>query len=131
MLRTTSLLLRITYATCLLGATRNHVMWLCQHGPFWDFGRSDLSMFFRVYWTSLTFFDPLAALLLFFSPRVGLVLTVAIITSDVLNNSIVVRSFLNPAFLLQVTFLLFVSFTVLFAWRGVRLEPHRDVPQTV
>ena len=125
-LRTASLVLRIIYAACLLGATRNHVMWLSQHGPLWDFGLRDLSMFCRLYWTSLTFLDPLAALLLFLSPRVGLVLTVAIITSDVLNNSLIVRSFLNTAFLLQVTFLLFVSFTVLFAWRGVGLEPRRD-----
>ena len=131
MLSTASLILRIIYAACLLGATRNHVMWLSQHGPYWDFGIRDLSMFCRLYWTSLTFLDPLAALLLFLRPRAGLVLTVAIIASDVLNNSLVVSSFLNAAFLLQATFLLFVSFTVVFAWRGVCLEPRRDVTHSV
>ena len=129
--RTASFILRIVYAACLLGATCNHVVWVWQHDAFWNFGLPNVSMFSRVYWTLLTFFDPLAAFLLFFRPRVGLFLTVAIIASDVLNNSLVIRSFLNTAFLLQVAFLLFVSFTVHIAWKGVCLEPHRDVTQTV
>ncbi len=106
-------------------------MWLWQHGAFWNFGFRDASLFSRVFWTSLTFLDPLAAFLLFFRPRAGLFLTVAIIASDVLNNFLVLRAFLNTAFLLQVVFLLFVSFTVHIAWRGVCLEQHRDAPQTV
>ena len=131
MSRTASLTLRIIYAACLLGATCNHVLWLWQHGAFWNFGFRDASLFSRIFWTSLTFLDPLAALLLFLRPRVGLVLTVAIIASDVLNNSVVVDSLLNPKYLLQVAFLLFVSLTVLVAWRGVCLKPKHNVTQTL
>jgi len=39
-----------------------------------------------VYWTSLTFLDPLAAILLFLHPRIGLLGTLAIISTDVAHN---------------------------------------------
>jgi peptidoglycan/LPS O-acetylase OafA/YrhL len=41
----------------------------------------------NVYWTSLTFLDPLAAMLLLRARRAGLILAVAIMLSDVAVNS--------------------------------------------
>lgn len=120
--RKASFVLRVIYALCLLGATCTHVALLWQHGVLWDYGGALL--FTRIFWTSLTFLDPLAALLLFVRPHVGLFLTVAIITSDVLHNTLVGVSPRNPMYLSQVAFLLFVASTVYIAWRGVSSEPH-------
>jgi hypothetical protein len=124
-----SLILRIIYSICLLGATCTHVAMLWQHGVLWDYGGAPL--FTRIYWTSLTFLDPLAALLLFVRPYFGLLLTVAIITSDVLHNTLVGVSPRNPMYLSQVAFFLFVAVTVYVAWRGVASEPHREASLSV
>ena len=85
MSRNASLVLRAIYAICLLGATCTHVAMLWQHGVLWDYGGAHLPT--RIYWTSHTVLDPLAALLLFVRPRVGLILTALIIVSDVLHNT--------------------------------------------
>jgi hypothetical protein len=55
------------------------------HGLFWDYNNAPL--FTCIYWTSLTFIDPLAAILLFYRPRIGLILTFLIIFSDVIHNT--------------------------------------------
>ncbi len=102
---------------------------LLQHGVLWDYGGAHLLT--RIYWTSLTFFDPLAALLLFLRPHAGLVLTVAIITSDVLHNTLVGVPSLNAMYLSQVVFLLFVASTIYVAWRGVSSEPHHEATLSV
>ena len=81
----TSLLLRLTYAVCLLGGAATHVAVLVSHGLSWDYG--GVPMLTRVFWASLAFLDPLAALLLLVRPRIGLSLTLAIITSDVVHNT--------------------------------------------
>jgi hypothetical protein len=127
--RKASFALRIIYAICLLGATCTHVALLWQHGVLWDYGGAHV--FTRIYWTSLTVLDPLAALLLFVWPRVGIVLTVAIITSDVLHNTLVGVPSLNAMYLSQVVFLLFVAATVYVAWRGVPSEPHHEATLSV
>lgn len=44
-------------------------------------------MWMNAYWTSLTFFDPLAVVLLLFSRHAGLVLGLAIMSSNVIINS--------------------------------------------
>jgi hypothetical protein len=129
MLRKASLVLRVSYAIGLLGATCTHIALLWRHGVLWDYGGAHL--FTHIYWTSLTLFDPLAALLLFVKPRVGLLLTAAIITSDVLHNTLVGVSPRNPMYLSQVAFLLFVASTVYVAWRGVPSERHREATRSV
>ncbi len=119
-----SLVLRVIYALCLLGATCTHAATFWRHGIRWDYGGALL--FTRVYWTSLTFLDPLAAVFLFVRPRFGLGLTVAIIVSDVLHNTLVGVPSRDPRYLSQVAFALFVIFTVHVAWRGVPSEWHRQ-----
>jgi hypothetical protein len=122
-------MLRVIYAMCLLGATCTHMAMLWQHGVLWDYGSAPL--FSRIYWTSLTFLDPLAALLLFVRPHFGLVLTVAIITSDVVHNTLVGVSPRNPMYLSQIAFLLFVASTAYVAWRGLPSGPHREATLSV
>jgi hypothetical protein len=116
-----SALLRTLYALCLLCATFTHASILWAHGLFWSYGGAPWST--CVYWTSLTVFDPLAAVLLFVRPRAGVILTAVIIGSDVLHNSWIVWSEPAPRTLgwmypSQVAFLAFVSLTIRWAWPG-------------
>ncbi len=48
---------------------------------------ADAPIWMNVYWTSLTFLDPLAAMLLLRARRAGLALALAIMLSDVAVNS--------------------------------------------
>ena len=140
-----SLILRAIYAACLALATIIHVLVDVRYGVLLS-GLEPLGypLGVRVYWASLTVLDPLAALLLLFRPRAGLVLCVAIIVTDVLNNSWVlyhrsefVSGVLNNnrmlyhgsevdiGYILQVTFLAFVLVTVRYAWQGLPKNPIR------
>ena len=121
--------LRGVYAACLLVATCTHALPLIQHGIFWGYGGG--SRLTAMFWTSLAFADPLAAILLFVWPRLGLVLTTAIIVLDVLHNGVVFSGVIaDPswiylwtytAFALQIAFLVFVIATVRTAWaEGLR-----------
>lgn len=124
LLRDRSLIIRMIYALCLLGATYAHIRTHIKHGLLFDYyGAPLLSC---IYWTSLTFFDPLAALLLLIKPRAGLVLTATIIVSDVLHNSWMILQFGGAAFanayqnyIAQVTFLIFIGLTIRTAWRDL------------
>jgi hypothetical protein len=129
MSRKASLVLRAIYAICLLGATCTHVALLSRHGVLWDYGGAHLLT--RIYWTSLTVLDPLAALLLFVRPHVGLILTVLIIVSDVLHNTLVGVPPLNAMYLSQIAFLIFVASTVYIAWRGASSEPQHEATLSV
>ncbi|HZZ01509.1 hypothetical protein, partial [Paraburkholderia sp.] len=88
------------------------------HGLWWDYG--GVAPLSRIYWTSLLFIDPLAALLLMLSPRAGLILCVAVIATDVVHNSWFAMHYpiRVDLYLSQIVFLLFVAFTVRTAWRG-------------
>jgi hypothetical protein len=97
---------------------------LAVHGLLWDYG--GVPVFTRVFWTSLTLLDPLAAVLLFLRPRIGLVMTVAIVVMDVIHNAwffthvgMPLRGYVNWMLISQVSFLLFVLMTVRIAWRGL------------
>lgn len=75
---------RAVLVLCLLGATFNHARdlwqggWLPYHSsPLWR----------NAFWTSLTFLDPLAVLLLLTRPRLGYVLTLFIMLLDVPVNT--------------------------------------------
>ena len=121
------LLIRIVYSLCLAGATFNHVRAVLTHGWF----PPQLPQATALYWSSLTFVDPLAALLLFVRPRMGIALTALIIVSDVAHNLWFItnhplgRSFVqgvaSSAFMMsQIAFLLFVAATAPVAWREAR-----------
>lgn len=89
-------------------------------------------MFICLFWTALTFIDPLAAILLMARPMLGLALTVAIIVSDVVINSWVglIYGIDIASFLAQLLFLAFVMLTVRIAWcaeLGVGLPSQPEV----
>lgn len=122
-----SLVIRSLWALCMIGAGINHARTLLRHGLWWDYG--GVAWPSAAYWTSLTFLDPLAALLLFVRPKAGIALTVAIIASNVVHNLAIVAhrapagEFLNhvalgPFVLSQIAFLLFVLATAKLAWTG-------------
>jgi len=117
-----SLTLRIVYAVCLAGATCVHVATHVQYGVLLGALESHgYSLVTRLFWSSLTLLDPLAALLMFIRPRAGLALAGAIIVSDVAHNSWVLHHFgmaPDAAYWAQVAFLLFLLATIRVAWRG-------------
>jgi hypothetical protein len=122
--------IRIAYALCLGVATINHVRVVLAYGWL----PQQLPLPTAVYWSSLSFLDPFAALMLFVRPRIGVALTVAIIVSDVAHNvwfmaaHPVSGSFNQDltdsgAALSQIAFLLFVTATAPIAWRAFAPDP--------
>jgi len=103
-------------ALCLCIGTYTHVDWVMHHG----FLYSDLrySIYSQLFWDSLTFLDPLAALLLFIAPKKGMWLTFIIIIVDVVHNAIISSSYradsighwiiANYFLTLQIAFCIFV-----------------------
>lgn len=116
-----SFAIRFLFALCLLIATANHIRADVQHGLFWDYGYGDSAYWAsRVFWGALTFFDPLAVVLLFMKPRMGIILTAAIILADVAHNTYYValkQQWLEPFYLSQVAFLIAVFLLSPIVWR--------------
>jgi hypothetical protein len=125
-LKNPSSVIRIVYAVCLAGATWNHARILLEHGIRWNYG--GIHPFYATFWTSLTFLDACAVILLLARPRAGLALTTLIIVSDVLINASVGLTYgFDPAsFVAQFIFMVFVLGTVGRAWRGPN-SPGRSV----
>jgi hypothetical protein len=117
-----SLILRIVYVVCLAGATCVHVATHVQYGPLLGALESHgYPPVTRLFWSSLTLLDPLAALVMFIRPRAGLALAGVIIVSDVVHNSWILHHFgraPDAAYWAQVAFLLFLFATIRVAWRG-------------
>jgi len=102
----------------MTGATWNPARILFDHGLWWNYG--GIHPFYAAFWTSLTFFDALAVLLLLARPRAGLLLTALIIVCDVLVNASagIIYGFDLPSFAAQCIFMVFVLGTVGRAWQG-------------
>jgi hypothetical protein len=113
-----SLSIRLLYAVCLSGAAWNHARDVAAHGLHWDHGGAPA--FVSAFWTTLTFLDPLAVVLLVLLPKPGLALTVAIIVADVVINGWmgITHGFDTAAFMAQALFLALVLGTVRSAWRA-------------
>lgn len=119
-----SLVLRIIYAACLIGATCVHLDLHFRSGVLLDdLAAFGYPLFSRLYWSALTLLDPLAAVMLFVRPRAGLLLAAAIIVSNVTHNSWMLY-WMNQApdlrYWCQVTFGVFLLTTYRVAWRGVK-----------
>ncbi|WP_332878902.1 hypothetical protein [Massilia sp. S19_KUP03_FR1] len=112
-----SFYVRMVYFVCLAGASVNHARANIAHGLLWDYGGVPLVS--SIFWTALTFLDPLAAILLLVRPRWGVGMTVAIIVVDVLHNSWL-NDYLDvppsAAYYAQVAFLILVASTAKIAW---------------
>ena len=108
----------LTLAVCLLAACIIHVSDIWRHG-WLPYRFAPLPL--NVYWTSLAFFDALAAFLLVVSPRIGLFLALLIITSDVSLNLFArfgLGLHLRPlALLLQIVFFVAVVTTIVCGQR--------------
>ena len=74
-------------AICMLVGTSTHLLWVITHGWTYIDLNPRFSIYTTIFWNSLTFLDPLAAILLFAKPKAGVLLTATIIIVDVLHNA--------------------------------------------
>ena len=70
----------------MLMGTSTHLIWIIENGFLSEEYNS--SLFSKIFWDSLVFLDPIAALLLIIRPKFGIYLTLIIITFDILHNNI-------------------------------------------
>jgi len=70
----------------MLMGTFTHVQWMLINGVLSV--NYNAPLLTKIFWDSLTFLDPIAAILLFVRPKTGLVLTLIIITVDVIHNNL-------------------------------------------
>lgn len=91
----TQIFLIIQSIGMLLG-TFTHLIWIIENGFLSE--EYNASLFSKIFWDSLVFFDPIAALLLIIRPKFGIYLTLIIITFDILHNNIFYFNelYLNP-----------------------------------
>jgi hypothetical protein len=126
----------VVFAIYIFGfayGTRNHIIDIQQDGLL---GYTYVPLPINIYWTLLTFLDPLAIILLLFFPFPGMALSVLIMITDLAVNISVTLyyyfqtgAFSDGRLFLQVVFGLFVFFKVPLAWkritgqlRGIRRE---------
>ena len=67
--------------------TSTHLAWVLKYGFLAE--EYQAKLFSKIFWDSLTFLDPMAAILLFLRPKIGLFLTLGIIIADVVHNNLV------------------------------------------
>ena len=79
----------------LMGAS-THLIWIVENGFLSK--EYNAPLFTKIFWDSLMFIDPVAAILLIIKPKAGLYLTILIITLDILHNNIFYFNelYLNP-----------------------------------
>ncbi len=70
----------------MLAGTSTHLQWAIKNGFLSE--KYNASFPSVIFWDSLTFLDPLAAILLITKPKIGIYLTTVIIIVDVLHNCI-------------------------------------------
>jgi hypothetical protein len=109
--------------------TRNHIIDILADG--W-LGYDYVPLPINLYWTLLTFFDPLAILLLLSFPFAGILLSVLIMASDIaINIGVTVYFYYQTGMLtpdrlpLQIAFGIFVFLTSPIAWKTVK-RSNRD-----
>ena len=74
----------------MLIGTTTHLLWIINHGFF----SAEYNVGVLFGWDSLTFLDPIAAVLLILRPKAGVWMTAIIIVADVLHNGILCFSVL-------------------------------------
>jgi hypothetical protein len=118
---------RLIFAVYLFGfayGTRNHIIDILADG--W-LGYDFVPLPINLYWTLLTFFDPLAILLLLSFPFAGIILSVFIMVSDIaINTGVTVYFYYQTGMLtfdrlpLQIAFGTFIFLTSPIAWKTVK-----------
>ena len=76
----------IIQSFCMFLAGLTHIYSIIEKG-FMSY-KKNTPIFLQIFWESLTFFDPLAAILLIIKPKIGLYLTLIILIIDVIHNNI-------------------------------------------
>ena len=123
-----SLAIRTVWAAGFTVGFSTHARILLTHGLRYDYG--GVAPATAAYWTSLTFLDPLVALLLFVRPRLGIVAAVLLIVTNVAHNLAFTAGYArrggfwhaittSPHLLAQLGFMLLVLATMRLAWRGL------------
>jgi hypothetical protein len=120
-------LVRAMFAVYIFGfayGTRNHVVDILADG--W-LGYDYVPLPINLYWTLLTFFDPLAILLLLSFPFAGILLSVLVMASDIaINIGVTVYFYYQTGMVtldrlpLQIAFGMFVFLTSPIAWKTVK-----------
>ncbi len=80
----------------MLMGTSTHLIWVLNNGFLSE--KYNAPFLSSLFWDSLTFLDPLAAILLFFKPKAGIYLTLIIIVVDVIHNNVFYMNelYINP-----------------------------------
>ena len=112
----------IMQSIAMLSGMTTHLIWIINNGFLSE--NYNAPFFTRFFLDSLTFIDPIAAILLIIKPKTGIWLTFVIIIIDVVHNFIVCFRSITPnsnyfsywiignwMLMCQVFFLLFVSVT--------------------
>lgn len=84
----------IIQSIAMLSGTATHLLWVVNNGFLSENYKAPF--FSMLFWDSLTFLDPVAALLLITRPKTGIWLTAAIITIDVIHNTIFGFTYREP-----------------------------------
>lgn len=118
---------RLIFAVYIFGftyGTRNHIVDILADG--W-LGYDFVPLPINLYWTLLTFFDPLAILLLLSLPLAGILLSILIMASDIaINTGVTVYFYSQTGILsldrlpLQIAFGIFVFLTSPLAWKIIK-----------
>jgi hypothetical protein len=118
---------RLIFAIYIFGfayGTRNHIVDILADG--W-LGYDFVPLPINLYWTLLTFFDPLTIFLLLTFPKAGIILSLLIMTTDIaINTGVTVYFYYQTGMLtldrlpLQIAFGIFVFFTSPLAWKRVK-----------
>lgn len=113
-------ILLIIYLLSFLGATYNHAVDLFTYGLFpYQRLNSNVPPWLNIYWTVLTFVDPLAMALLLYCIDVGLVMYGVVIISDVCINfwfMITTKGLFSWVNFGQISQLLFLIFYLATVW---------------
>lgn len=119
----------LIYAFGFLYGTWNHIVDIWRDGFL---GYHDVPFLVNLYWTSLTFLDPLAVILLFTLPLHGVLLSVLIMASDLAVNLSVALyfywqggAFFDDRLILQMAFGCFVFLTAPFIWKKFKSSSTR------
>ena len=118
---------RLFFAVYILGfayGSRNHIVDILADG--W-LGYDFVPLFINLYWTLLTFFDPLAIFLLLTLPHAGIILSVLIMASDIaINTGVTVYFYYQTGICSfdrlpwQIALGIFVFLTAPIAWKTIK-----------
>lgn len=125
-------LILIIYVLSFLGATYNHITDIAKYGWFPYTGIWGVPESMNIYWTLLTFLDPIAIIVLLFSIKTGLGFYFFVMISDVTVNLLANTFYWKQPFfqsyglILQISFLIFLTLTAPIVWKYTRTAEKKN-----